>query len=661
MNKLLAILSLVCFTDVLSAQIDTTALVYSWKLEGSYAKRIRNEVDTSLINFHSYNPVCRKYTGISTLGNYGLPVQSIVYTERSYDQEYLPVNGFFPFMKHFDNTAYINTRKPFTRLAYFKGGSNQKKEEILDAFHSQNLTKQLNIGLHFTSVGSMGHYKFQKVKNNSFNFFSSLTGKVYNGHLSFNLNKIISDENGGVLNDSLITDTTYSFTKDIPTLFGGTESGSKHDPDVFNEIRNINLMTIQELAFRRGRQPGDSVNTARKLKIFYPKLVYIFSFDRTVRKFSDVNPTVGFNSGLYPALNVSDSITLDSLLFWKMYNTARLQFQGRRNNHYFVDYSYEMMSYSMSVRTGKISADTTDNIWFVTEKIKLPDLDYNSRLFNSYISSGFNKVFANLVELNLYGRYYLSGYRQHDLMLTGDIRLSLGKTEHAMTLTLKGSNELKSPDFLFTHYASNNFIWTTNFRKTSRNHLSTNLALSSKKFEIQGDYYLLRNVIYLDNNAVPKQYQTALSLLILSASARFDFWKITSVSKLVYQKSENEKIIGLPVIALYNSTFLTHLINFRATNGKLLTMIGFDLFYNTRYYADAYMPPLASFYRQNTKQLGNYPYIDVFLNLQLKRLRFFLKVEHVNAGWIKPNYFSVLHYPRNGRDLKFGLSWTFYD
>jgi len=226
---------------------------------------------------------------------------------------------------------------------------------------------------------------------------------------------------------------------------------------------------------------------------------------------------------------------------------------------------------------------------------------------------------------------------------------------------VKNTNELKSPDFLYTHYASNNFIWTNNFNKTSLNHLSTNLTVSSKKFDIQGDYYLLRNVIYMDINAVPKQYQNAFSLLILSASKRFDFWKITSVNKLVYQKSGNENVLDLPEIALYNSTYLTYLINFRGTGGKLLTMLGFDLYYNTRYYAEAYMPSTASFYRQNVKQLGSYPYFDTFLNVQLKRLRFFLKVEHVNAGWIKPNYFSVLHYPRNGRDLKFGLSWTFYD
>jgi hypothetical protein len=73
------------------------------------------------------------------------------------------------------------------------------------------------------------------------------------------------------------------------------------------------------------------------------------------------------------------------------------------------------------------------------------------------------------------------------------------------------------------------------------------------------------------------------------------------------------------------------------------------------------MPSLTSFYRQAEKKLGNYPFFDAFLNVQLKRVRFYLKLEHVNSGLSDKNYFSVLHYPRNQRNLKFGLSWTFYD
>jgi hypothetical protein len=562
-------------------------------------------------------------------------------------------------MKLFTTTQYINTRKPFTQISYLKGGSSQNKEEILDVLHSQNLTKTLNVGLHYTTAGSLGQYRFQKVKNNAFNFFSHLTGKLYSYHLSFNVNKIVADENGGIVNDSLVTDTTFAFTKDIPTLFGGIDNPPEHTPDVFTEVRNINFLTVQEISFRSGKTSKDTT-ASRKMRIFYPKLVYVMSFNRNVRLFNDMDPSVGLEAGLYPDVLINADKTADSLLYWKWFNSARLQFQGKKSNHYFIDYTYEMMQYSMVIPSGE-PTDTLQQHWFISEKVKLPGISYNNRLDNAGISSGVSKVFVNHLELDLYGQYYLSGYRSGDFTLSGDLRLFTGKPGKEKSILFHALNQMKTPDFLYTHYASNNFIWTRNLSKISLNHLSMKVSLSSNKFDIQADYYLIRNYVYLNDKAIPDQYNTGLSLISFSVAKRFDFWKITSVNKLVYQKTDNEKVIGIPEIALYNSTYLKHMFNFRATGGKLAMILGFDLFYNSTYYAEAYMPSLTSFHRQYEKKLGNYPYFDAFVNVQLKRFRVYFKLEHVNSGWIDKNYFSVLHYPRNERNLKFGVSWTFYD
>jgi len=659
MRKMLLVLfQVVTLSITVNAQIDTNTVVYSWMLDESFANRIRVDVDTALDNFQNYNPVFKRYTAVQTLGNFGLPAISAIYTERYESLEFIPGNTFTDFMKKFETTRYVNSRKPFSRLTYIKGGSNQTKEEILDAYHSQNLTKTLNFGLHYTTIGSLGQYQFQKVKNNSFRLFSTLSGRIYSYHLSVNYNKILADENGGVINDSLITDSTFVRSKDIPTLFSGTENSLDHNPDVYISIRNLNILAIQELSFRSKPRTTDSASVTRPARIFYPKLVYIFNLNRTMRMFVDQNPLIGVQSGLYPETFVSTESTSDSLVHWKIGNSMRLQFQGRRNNHYFIDYSYELMKYYLSTKGPGGSSDSID---FINENFSLPGINNTSNLYNSYLSSGFSKIFAQRLDMNLYGRLYVTGYQAGDITLAGNVKLIFGKTDKPFTFYGSGEIQSRTPDFLYTHYASNNFIWTRNFARTTSNHLSTNLSLSSKKFDISGDYYLLSNVIYLNNNAFPAQYRNALSILVLSAAKQFDFWKVTSINRLVYQKSENENIIDLPELAFYSSTYLKHLFNFKATGGKLLFMLGFDLFYNTKYYADAYMPALNSFNRQHEKQLGNYPYLDVFLNLQLKRFRFFLKVEHLNAGWIDQNYFSVLHYPRNGRDLKFGLSWTFYD
>jgi hypothetical protein len=664
MKKPLIFLLLVfCMLYSAIGQIDTTTVVYSWKLDESYANRLRVDVDTMLNGIQLYNPIFGKYTAAQTQGNYSQPAQSLVYNERPENEEFLLINGFYPYMKRFQNNFYINARKPFTKLSYIKGGNNLSKEEIFEAFHSQNLTKNLNFGLHYTTIGSLGQYKFQRVKNNSFRFFSSYTAKFYGYHFNINYNKIIADENGGILSDRYITDTTFSFSKEIPTLFGGTESSTKHDPDVYTEIKNLNILAVQELSLRTGYR-NDSSHFARKAKIFYPKLVYIFSLNRTTRLFTDKKPSVGLDNGLYSHAFISKEFTSDSMLNWKIVNAIRLQFQGKKNNHYFIDYAYEMMKYSMSARN-TLEAQDTINYHFISEVFSLPGLTYKSNLYSTFVSSGFSKIFGGRFDVNFYGRYYLSGYYSGDFMVSGDMKLIFGKLERPFTFYAKGVTQLKSPDYVYSHYASNNFIWTRNFGKTTSNHLSTNLSLSSKKFVIQGDYYLLSGLIYMNDNALPDQYNNALSIVSLSAAKQFDFWKITSINKWVYQKSENENVLDLPELSFFNSTYLTHMFNFKATGGKLLTMFGFDLFYNTKYYADAYMPSLTSYYRQNEQLSGNYPFMDVFLNVQLKRFRLFIKVDHLNEGWLskafKNDYFSSIHYPRNGRDLKFGLSWTFYD
>lgn len=661
MNKLvLAILVLLSIPALIKAQIDTNTVVYSWKLDESFSNHIRIPIDTLLDNVQNQNPIYRNYTSATTLGNYSQPAESNVFIERDRNQEFTLINAFYPYMKLYTNTHYINTRKPFTQIGYFKGGNNQTKDERLDAFHSQNLTKTLNVGLHYTTINALGQFRFQKVKNNSFNFFSSLTNPVYSYHLSFNVNKIIADENGGILNDTLIGSTKYDLTKDIPTLFGGVDNSSHHAPDVYTRVKNMNLFTMQEIAFRKKPGKADSSVNLKKFKIFYPKLIYIFYFNRTVRSFSDKIDSVGYKAGLYPDLIFNNVSTYDSLVYWKIYNSFRLQFQGKRSNHYFIDYSYELMKYNI-VNPPQNPNDSLTEHWFISDRITLPGLQINTQSFNSYASTGFNKVFVNHVELNLFGRLFLSGYRAGDFSLSGNLRLFTGKAGKLNSLLFTASNELKTPDFLYTHYASNNFMWTKNFRQTSINSLSIDLSVSSKKFDIQGDYILISSLVYFNEEALPEQYGPGLSILSLSAYKRFDFWKFSSINKVVYQKTNNQRVLGLPEIVLYNSTYLTHLINFRATGGKLLVMLGFDLFYNSKFYSDDYMPPLTTYYRQSEKELGNHFYFDPFLNVKLKRLRAYIKYEHVNSSWGDKNYFSVLHYPRNERNIKFGLSWTFYD
>jgi hypothetical protein len=107
--------------------------------------------------------------------------------------------------------------------------------------------------------------------------------------------------------------------------------------------------------------------------------------------------------------------------------------------------------------------------------------------------------------------------------------------------------------------------------------------------------------------------------------------------------------------------YFEHLFNFKNTNGQLNTQIGAEVLYHTLYNPYSYMPATGRFYRQDQVQTGNYPFINVFLNLKLRRTRIFLMFDHINSGLMGYNYYMVPTYPMNIRMFRYGLAWTFYD
>lgn len=60
------------------------------------------------------------------------------------------------------------------------------------------------------------------------------------------------------------------------------------------------------------------------------------------------------------------------------------------------------------------------------------------------------------------------------------------------------------------------------------------------------------------------------------------------------------------------------------------------------------MPSIMQFYNQRERKTGNYPKLDVFLNLRIKRADIFVKYEHIN--YLLKNhgdFFSAADYPIN--------------
>ena len=75
------------------------------------------------------------------------------------------------------------------------------------------------------------------------------------------------------------------------------------------------------------------------------------------------------------------------------------------------------MKYAMTVKSDLPDSVISDQFQFINQPFNLPGIQYTSNMYNSYLSSGFSKIFAERLDMNLYGRYFITGYRAGDLLL----------------------------------------------------------------------------------------------------------------------------------------------------------------------------------------------------------------------------------------------------
>jgi hypothetical protein len=210
------------------------------------------------------------------------------------------------------------------------------------------------------------------------------------------------------------------------------------------------------------------------------------------------------------------------------------------------------------------------------------------------------------------------------------------------------------------HYHSKHFFWDDDMDKEFRTRIEGELKIDRWRTRLRGGVENVKHYTYFNNQALPQQ--TAGSIQVVSATLNQDF-KLGVLhldNEVTWQKSSDATVLPLPDISLYSNLYL----DFTMAKKVLKVQLGADVRYFTEYYAPAFMAATGQFYLQpedDQVKIGNYPVVNVYANVLLKRTRMYVMMYHVNEGMGNSNYFYAPHYPINPRLLKFGISWNFYD
>jgi hypothetical protein len=171
------------------------------------------------------------------------------------------------------------------------------------------------------------------------------------------------------------------------------------------------------------------------------------------------------------------------------------------------------------------------------------------------------------------------------------------------------------------------------------------------------NFTTLNNYTYLNDSVKPQQYESPFTVLQVFAQGNIPIKKFGLDTRLVYQVSSNTEVLRIPMfVGMMNIYFRSEVFKKAAT-----LQTGFQLNYFTSYFADAYMPELRSFFIQNEKEIGNYLYADVYITLEVKRAKLFVKYSHINSFLGYYSYYLAPHYPARDARFYFGAAWRFHD
>ena len=652
-----------------------------WRLSETLGNQIMTEVDTVALNFQNVNMEEGMTGHYSILGNMGSPRLSHVFADRQYDIAptifLQPLTGFF---KRSDEMVFTNSNIPYTNLSYWPNGDKITGEDRFKAYFSMNMNRRLAFGFKFDYQYGRGYYANQATSNFNAGLFVSYLGKHYQLHAMYNNYYFKQNENGGITDDEYITNPegkaegskTYE-SNNIPVRLEGS-SNRNHNMSVYLSHRyrlgftreTIELVDKQEdeatmrrrnrIAQTRERADiaaqdslqNDSLAITPKDTIIKEEFVPVTSFIHTLKVERSRHSFFSSDLDSLPPALLNTKETADSTVRFSIKNVFGISLLEGFNKYAKAGLtayiSHEFNKYTlMNMDT---SLENPHNVRYTEQEL--------------FVGGELAKREGKLLHYNINGEFGLAGVAQGQFKLdaTADLNVKLFKD----TVSLKVHGYVKNvlPSFYMRHYHSNHYVWDyEDMDKELRMRLEGELNFPLTGTNLKAGLETIKNYTYFDSEAISRQASGSIKVANATLTQKFKLGILHLDNEVTWQKT-NSDLLPLPTWTLYHNLYILTKIAKKVLNVQL----GADVRYFSEYYAPTYAPGLQQFHLQSEEgrmKIGNYPVVNVYANLQLKRTRFFVMFYHVNEGMGSRKYFYAPHYPINPRLLKFGVSWNFYD
>lgn len=623
---------------------------WQWTIDRDFDRVNIQPLDTTLQDWRIDYVFYRKGVGDMALGGLGQSSQAINWFDRNQDKNFIFARSYDAYTARTENVPFYNCKTPFSNLTYSESGQKRYREEHFELIHTQNIDPSTSANITYKARSTMGLYDWQRTKNHALSLGFAHTGKRYSVHAAYMNNRIEARENGGVVGEWAIADTTFEMPSGVPMRLASSKAENRYRNNalVIKQAYAIPLQRVTEYDFSLADL--SAVYIGHQLEYNTWSKVYTDEratytdlrghYNEETGKWEKVEGLEYYDNWFIDPKKSRDSIS-ERLLSNKLY----VQIQPWDRNGV------------ISTIDGGVGVDLHTYSYLRPEDYVHGKMTKDKRT-SWYLYGGTGGKIKRYADWGAKAKYYPSGYRGGDFSMDGNITLRAYIRELPLILSGRFSQEFRSPAYWQENLLSNHYMWFNSLEKESETRLEVNFSVPSIALELGFWQGVMDNMIYYDGSSNICQHTDLVSLTSLYARKDFRVGGFHFDHRALVQISSDESVLPVPAFSAY----LSYFFEFWVKRDVLRVQLGIDGRYNTSYHAPSYNPALSAFINQREVRVGNYPYLDAFLSAKWKRMRILLKYQHVNQGLFgNGEYFQVARYPLNPRMFKLGISWSFYD
>ena len=589
---------------------DSTRMVYGPKTSLYFFEKDikRNslklyEQDTSLTNFHNYDPVAKSGWKYQDLANIGSAAKPVFY---QIPELIGTTSGFHQYDLYYVDPAkrrFFDTKSPFTEMSAFFGGGNRN---LLDIYFARNVNPRWNVGFDFRTQRirktlNPSDRDDHMVEQNAYGFHTNYRSE--NGRYwilgAFSRMRHFVNEIGGIIPPEVDSTSLYFTYEDAKVwLKNTTASDLRQDIHVYQEYKLGNGLQLYHVLDKKNQKMRIIANLNTTDSLFYNR-----------ERFNNPDTTVNY-SGFSE---------------WR--------------NEFGVKGTYKGFYYNAY---GKLRNARMESTFF-------PDGPEN---YNEvYLGGELRGKISDQWSLQADGEYLIAdAFRIHGLFISPWLELEYTKA-------------IYRPTSLQQFYFGNHYQWSNDFKNIGVDQFQGRVKLNFDRFSLRPKLTLNRvnSYVYFGEDKKVAQSEGEAFMLMPGVEGNFELGRKFKLDfEVIYTEVTGEASDNFRIPSLFANTRIY--FDSPAFNENVFVQIGVDLRYKSSYYAEAYNPSYQQFHLQNSFNVYAYPVADLFLDFRINRTRVLLKYNHLNAGLMnREGYFVTPDYTGYRSFLDLGITWYLFD